>query len=279
MRVSCQRPRPMPSPARANVPSIAPWVSGNRRRYLRAFSRTTHDHGVVTQAIRQSPCRLAHDNRSAQSSRSRRLQNRDCHGRRYDERLDRTETDGHAADFRPAFAVLDRSTRSESFDKARHTPSSLSPGITRRARSQRPHEFAVRSCHGHIVDAGLATMHQSIVVELPLLIAMGTEPISGVVMPFVRKPHGNAVAVGCSDLLHEAVVQFLGRRACQQIDDGRPSLDGLGTVPPAAILRIGERSIGEQKVRGIARVPGILGHADLADHGFKGEGAATADQP
>ena len=74
-------------------------------------------------------------------------------------------------------------------------PSSLRPGWS---SGRRPcGQWNLRSLRGdrHVVDAGEAPVHQAVVVELPVLVAVGAEPVAGVVAPFVGEAHGDAVAV------------------------------------------------------------------------------------
>jgi hypothetical protein len=52
---------------------------------------------------------------------------------------------------------------------------------------RRPPETALAFADLHIIDAGLAAAHQAVLVEFPLLIAVGAEPLSGAVMPFYWK--------------------------------------------------------------------------------------------
>ena len=47
----------------------------------------------------------------------------------------------------------------------------------------------------NVVDGSLAAAHQAAFVELPLLVAVGAMPLPGIVVPFILKPHRDAVAV------------------------------------------------------------------------------------
>ena len=60
--------------------------------------------------------------------------------------------------------------------------------------AERPMIFSLRLLDREIVDGCVAKTHQAIVIELPVLIAIGAEPISGVIVPFVGKAHGNAIS-------------------------------------------------------------------------------------
>ncbi len=64
--------------------------------------------------------------------------------------------------------------------------------MIRRARPRRrPPETALAFADLYIIDAGLAPAHQAVLVEFPLLIAIGAEPLSGIVMPFVLETHSD----------------------------------------------------------------------------------------
>ena len=59
---------------------------------------------------------------------------------------------------------------------------------------QRPSEFAVRICNRVLVDAGDAPAHQAVLVEFPVLIAIGTKPIVAVVVELVGEAYCDPVA-------------------------------------------------------------------------------------
>src|SRR5712672_2945732 len=82
-------------------------------------------------------------------------------------------------------------------------------GNIRRPRPRcRPVKAAVFFRNRDIVDAGFAAAHQAMLVEFPLLVAVGAMPLPGIVMPFVLKPHRDAVAVERPDILDQAIVEF-----------------------------------------------------------------------
>jgi hypothetical protein len=70
---------------------------------------------------------------------------------------------------------------------------------------RRPPETALAFADRHIIDAGFAAAHQAVLVEFPLLIAVGAEPLSGVVMPFVLETHGDEIAVERPEILDQPV--------------------------------------------------------------------------
>ena len=47
------------------------------------------------------------------------------------------------------------------------------------------------------IDAGVALCHEAVGVKRPVLVAMGTKPVAGIVMPRIGKPHHDA-RHGCS---------------------------------------------------------------------------------
>ena len=65
----------------------------------------------------------------------------------------------------------------------------------------------------------MAHAHQPVLVELPVFVAVGTEPVAGVIVPLVRKAHGDAIAGEGPELLREAVVELAIPFAGQERDD------------------------------------------------------------
>ena len=68
--------------------------------------------------------------------------------------------------------------------------------------AKRPMIFSFRLLDWEIVDARVAKSHQTIVAKLPILIAVGAEPIPGVVVPFVGEADGNAISVVSPELFN-----------------------------------------------------------------------------
>src|SRR6476660_9490266 len=58
-----------------------------------------------------------------------------------------------------------------------------------------PAEAAIFFRNLDVVDAGLAPAHQAVLVELPLLVAVGAVPLAGGIMPFVLEAHRDPVVV------------------------------------------------------------------------------------
>src|SRR5258705_8893945 len=129
-----------------------------------------------------------------------------------------------------------------------------------------PEKLAVALLDRQVVDAGEAFLHQAVLGELPVLVAVRTVPLARIVVPFVFEAHGDAVLEKAPELLAQAVVEFLRPLAAQELADPVAPREEFRAVAPLAIRRVGERDA----VR-IARVPGILGGLDLLACRFERE--------
>src|SRR6185369_15292173 len=70
------------------------------------------------------------------------------------------------------------------------------PRHIRRARPWRgPMKPAILLGNHDVVDRRLASLHQAVLVELPLLVAVGAILLAARIVPFVLEAHGDAVAV------------------------------------------------------------------------------------
>src|SRR6202011_858403 len=101
--------------------------------------------------------------------------------------------------------------------------------------------LAIGFGNGNVVDGGDAPAHQPADIELPVLVAVGAEPVSRVVVPFVGKTHRDAVLAACPDFLDEPVVELAAPLAAQELLDGRAPVQKLGAVAPHRVLRVRER--------------------------------------
>src|SRR4029077_3390579 len=101
-----------------------------------------------------------------------------------------------------------------------------------------PVKAAVLLRNREVVDAGFAAAHQAVLVELPLLVAVGAMPLPGRVVPLILKAHRDAVAVERPEILDQPIIQFLGPFAGEKGDDRRAALKKFRAVTPAAILGI-----------------------------------------
>src|SRR5665213_3673791 len=89
-----------------------------------------------------------------------------------------------------------------------------------------------------IVDAGFAAAHQAVLVEFPLLVAIGTMPLPGIVMPFVLKAHRDVVGVERPQPLDQPIFVLPSPFAGQERDDRRAAFEEFSPVAPAAVLGI-----------------------------------------
>src|SRR5215510_206637 len=131
---------------------------------------------------------------------------------------------------------------------------------------ERPVILALRLSDRKVVDAGQAEPHQALVVELPVLVAVRAEPVSGIVVALVGETDGDAAPLEGPQLLDEAIVELAGPLPGEESDDLLASVEELRAVPPA---RVGGVGLGD--LLGIAGVPGILGQTDLLRRGLAGE--------
>src|SRR3954452_18470976 len=138
--------------------------------------------------------------------------------------------------------------------------------MIRWAGAERPAEQPVALADRPVVYARLAAAHQPRRIELPLLVAVRPIPVLGIVVPFILETHGDTVVGDRPEFLDQAVIEFPGPFAPQELNDRRPALKKFGAIAPATVFAIGERD-----PFGIARVPGILGHPHLLHGRLDGE--------
>ena len=55
--------------------------------------------------------------------------------------------------------------------------------------TERPMKLPIAFLDGEVVNAGDASLHQAMLIELPILVAVTAEPIAAIVVPFVGKAH------------------------------------------------------------------------------------------
>src|SRR6266571_497472 len=123
--------------------------------------------------------------------------------------------------------------------------------------------FALAIFDRQVVDAGDPPSHQTLFVELPILVAIATKPVARIVVPFICKAHGYPVVAKRPDLFDQPILQLANPLAYEECLDGLAATNELGAVAPDAVHRIGKRYLGR-----IARVPGILGKARLLRGAF-----------
>src|SRR5450631_1646094 len=151
---------------------------------------------------------------------------------------------------------------------SRHSKRTLTlPRNIRRPRARcRPVEASVLFSDYHIVDAGFATAHQAVFVELPLLVAVGAVPLPGIVMPFILEAHRDVIVVERPEILDQAILMLPCPFAGEERNDRGAAFKKFGAVAPAASFRIGQRH-----AFGIARIPGVFGHPGVLRGGLFGK--------
>ena len=85
--------------------------------------------------------------------------------------------------------------------------------------TQYPVVLAIALLNWQVIDAGNTPPHESVFVELPIFITVGTEPVAGIIMPFVSKPDSNSVIPKSPKLFDKTVVQFFKPLTCQELYD------------------------------------------------------------
>jgi len=126
---------------------------------------------------------------------------------------------------------------------------------------------AVAFVNRQIVDTRITFLHEAVFVELPVFVAVGTEPLAFGVMPFVSKAHGDMVVRKSPKFLDQPILIFICPFALQECDNLFPSYREFRTVSPLAIDGISQGDFFR-----VAVIPAILCHAYLLGCGFMAEG-------
>src|ERR1700731_3653032 len=101
-----------------------------------------------------------------------------------------------------------------------------------RTAPQSPVIFALRLLDWQIVDASEPRAHESVLIELPIFIAIRSKPIAGVIVPFIGKAHCDTVSLERPKLFDQAIVQLFGPFASEKRDDVLPSVHKFRAVSP-----------------------------------------------
>src|SRR5665213_1388449 len=133
--------------------------------------------------------------------------------------------------------------------------------------AERPMEFALRLLDGAVVDRREAPLHQTGRVELPIFVAIGTEPESSVVVPLIREADGNPVSVERPQFLDQPVIELPRPLAGEEFDDLTAANREFCAIAPLALFGVDER----HALR-VATVPAVLGHANFCDCGVARKG-------
>src|SRR5262245_39920819 len=104
-----------------------------------------------------------------------------------------------------------------------------------RPPSERPAVLAVAFADRQVVDACNAKLHVPEVVEFPVLIAVGAEPVAGIVVPLVSEAHSDPSAVPGPELLDQPVIELLAPLADEELLDRLATGQELRAVAPGAV--------------------------------------------
>src|SRR5208283_1813128 len=78
-----------------------------------------------------------------------------------------------------------------------------------------------------VVDAGDAQSHQPLIVEFPVLVPVASIPLAAVIVPFVGKPHGNAISRECPEFLDQSVIELPGPFSNEECLNGLAAVQKL----------------------------------------------------
>ena len=105
--------------------------------------------------------------------------------------------------------------------------------------AQRPVILPLTLPDRQVIDAGKSALHQSLIVELPQLIAVAAIPVTGIVAPLIGESHGHPMVTETPEFLDQAIVQLPGPLTFQEGLDRLPSPWKLRAITPDRILGIG----------------------------------------
>src|SRR2546430_9381887 len=104
--------------------------------------------------------------------------------------------------------------------------------MTVRTSSERPVILAFRIPDRQVIDGGKAESHQAVLLELPVLVSVGAEPIPRVVMALIGKADGNTIAFKCPQFFNQAVIQLSVPLAGKESHDLFPSIHKFPPISP-----------------------------------------------
>src|SRR5918912_544704 len=99
-------------------------------------------------------------------------------------------------------------------------------------RHRRLEDAAIGLVYLVVVDRGVATAHQTVLVELPQFDAMRTPPLSIHIPALVLEPDRDAVPRKAPEVLLQPVVQLALPLPPEKVSYGLPALEELVAVAP-----------------------------------------------
>src|SRR5262245_18960203 len=108
--------------------------------------------------------------------------------------------------------------------------------------------------------------HQTVFIELPILIAVGSKPVSRIVMTFISEANGDPIVLKRPQFLDQPVVEFPRPFAPKKGDNLLPADEEFGSVAPPALFAVGKSHFFR-----ITRIPSVFRQTDLLNGGFISE--------
>src|SRR5215813_4090316 len=109
----------------------------------------------------------------------------------------------------------------------------------------------------------MARRHQAIFIELPILIAVRSKPVSRIVMTFVSKANGDPIALKGPQFPDQSIVEFPRPLAPKKGDNSLPADDEFGSVAPTTLFAVGKRHF-----FWITGIPGVFRQTNLLNGGI-----------
>ena len=116
-----------------------------------------------------------------------------------------------------------------------YNPRSLRDGWSSGLRPSSQRVLAAVLIDGDVIDAGQAPTHQATLIELPVLVAVGAEPISAVIMPLIGESHRDTIVVKSPEFLDQAIIEFSIPFPNKERDDRIAAEQKLTPISPRAV--------------------------------------------
>jgi hypothetical protein len=104
-----------------------------------------------------------------------------------------------------------------------------------------PKILAIFLSDWQIVNAGDASGHEPMPIEFPILVPIGSEPVSAIIVPFVREPNGDPILTKSPNLLNKPVFEFFSPLSREELDDRFAPGQKLRAIAPYAVAGVGTR--------------------------------------
>src|SRR3954468_2224455 len=117
-----------------------------------------------------------------------------------------------------------------------------------------------------IIDRCISVVHDALTIELPVFVAIGTIPLTGVVTPFIGKANSNSAFRKRPKFLYQAILQLTTPFPFEEGDYLLASMDEFRAVSPVTVLRVCKGDL-----LGITCVPAVFSLADLSERRLVGK--------